>query len=210
MSNDAINRPATNVLVNGCALRMHAPCARPVGRSALWCNGLCGGVTRAIREVRACFREVVVAPLHRTLRTGRTPRDERANVPPDGARIVLLGAVTTCADERSTTAPPHAITPQVLPVFAPTVLTAGNSLTNGATYTTSSINPAPNTLVTVVVMGIRTFGASPSPTVTGSARPSQSTCATCTVRPRGCYRGSMSGVIEWKASSRTHRSRWRK
>src|SRR5512145_719040 len=118
MSNDAINRPATNVLVNGCALRMHAPCARPVGRSALWCNGLCGGVTRAIREVRACFREVVAAPLHRTLSTGRTPRDERANVPPEWRPDRAVGRRDdVCRRAEHNSPPPHPITPQVLPVI---------------------------------------------------------------------------------------------
>ncbi|HJS42319.1 MAG TPA: Ig-like domain-containing protein, partial [Gemmatimonadales bacterium] len=87
----------------------------------------------------------------------------------NGARIALLAVVATCTDQRSTTAP-HALsplTPQVLPVIAPTLLTAGNDLNNGATYTTGSISPSPNTLVLVAVMGIRTFGVSPSPTVTG-------------------------------------------
>ncbi|HKA58466.1 MAG TPA: Ig-like domain-containing protein, partial [Gemmatimonadales bacterium] len=54
-----------------------------------------------------------------------------------------------------------------MPVLAPTVLTAGNDLSNLKTYTTASISPSPNTLVLVGVMGIRTFGASPSPIVTG-------------------------------------------
>ena len=89
----------------------------------------------------------------------------------NGARIALLAVVATCTDQRSTTDPlataPLSITPQVVPVIAPTLLTAGHSLTNGTTYTTSSISPSPNTLVLVAVMGIRTFGASQSPIVTG-------------------------------------------
>ena len=87
------------------------------------------------------------------------------------ARILLLGVVATCTDQRSTTAPlatgPLALTPQVLPVIAPNLLTAGQSITNAKTYTTGFISPSPNKLVLVAVMGVRTFGASPSPTVSG-------------------------------------------
>jgi protocatechuate 3,4-dioxygenase beta subunit len=48
-----------------------------------------------------------------------------------------------------------------------TLLTAGNNTTNQSTYATASISPAPNALVTIAVMGHRSYGASAEPTVTG-------------------------------------------
>ena len=64
-----------------------------------------------------------------------------------------------------------------------TLLTAGQNLTNAATYTTGSISPAPNTLVTVAVMGQRSFGASPSPTVTGGGMSAWTEIASVTFDP---------------------------
>lgn len=132
----------------------------------------CGRASAKLSQLRyigRCGRRLTCVGTCRCAgRTSRTPRDERANVPPEWRPDRAVGCRDdVCRRAEHNSPPPHAITPQVLPVIAPTVLTAGNSLTNGATYTTSSINPAPNTLVTVAVLGIRTFGASPSPTVTG-------------------------------------------
>jgi hypothetical protein len=47
-----------------------------------------------------------------------------------------------------------------------TLLTVGTNIVNQKIYTTASIAPAPNTLVTVAVLGHRTYGAT-SPTVSG-------------------------------------------
>lgn len=48
-----------------------------------------------------------------------------------------------------------------------TLLTAGNDVPNQAVYTTASIAPAANALVTIAVVGHRSSAASASPTVTG-------------------------------------------
>jgi Invasin, domain 3 len=48
-----------------------------------------------------------------------------------------------------------------------TLLTAGSDITNQKIYTTASIAPAANTLVTIAVIGHTSTAASPSPTVTG-------------------------------------------
>jgi invasin-like protein/Big-like domain-containing protein/calcineurin-like phosphoesterase family protein len=48
-----------------------------------------------------------------------------------------------------------------------TLLTAGSDITNQKIYTTASIAPAANALVTIAVIGHTSTAASPSPTVTG-------------------------------------------
>jgi len=48
-----------------------------------------------------------------------------------------------------------------------TLLTAGSDITNQKIYTTASVAPAANTLVTIAVIGHTSTAASPSPTVTG-------------------------------------------
>jgi hypothetical protein len=48
-----------------------------------------------------------------------------------------------------------------------TLLTAGSDVTNQKIYTTASIAPAANALVTIAVIGHTSTAASPSPTVTG-------------------------------------------
>jgi hypothetical protein len=68
-------------------------------------------------------------------------------------------AISQTATVQVTDAPPAAITH--------TLLTAGSHPTNQSTYTTASIAPAPNALVTIAVLGHRSYGASPAPTVTG-------------------------------------------
>jgi hypothetical protein len=59
------------------------------------------------------------------------------------------------------------VTPVATGQITQTLLTAGNNTTNQSIYTTASISPAPNALVTIAVMGHRSYGASPVPTVTG-------------------------------------------
>ncbi len=58
------------------------------------------------------------------------------------------------------------VTAQAPAGIAHTLLTNGTNVTNQKIYTTASIAPAPNTLVTVAVLGHRTYGAV-SPTLTG-------------------------------------------
>jgi hypothetical protein len=59
------------------------------------------------------------------------------------------------------------VTPVATGQITHTLLTAGNNTTNQSSYTTASISPAPNALVTIAVMGHRSYGASAVPTVTG-------------------------------------------
>ena len=72
-----------------------------------------------------------------------------------------LGGTTTAFDQTATVsvAPPA--------VVAQTLLTAGNNPVNQRIYTTASISPAANALVTVAVLGRVASGSSPSPTLSG-------------------------------------------
>ncbi len=74
-----------------------------------------------------------------------------------------------------TNAPPAAITH--------TLLTAGNNTVNQKVYTTASIAPASNALVTLAVLGHRSSGANPSPTVTGGGMSAWVEVATVTLDP---------------------------
>ncbi|HKA58745.1 MAG TPA: invasin domain 3-containing protein [Gemmatimonadales bacterium] len=66
-----------------------------------------------------------------------------------------------------------------------TLLTGGNDLNNLSTYTTGSISPSPNKLVTIAVSGVRSYGASPSPTVTGGGMSSWTEVASVVYDPEG-------------------------
>jgi hypothetical protein len=59
------------------------------------------------------------------------------------------------------------VTDQPPPGITQTLLTAGTNPTNTTVYSTASISPAPNTLVTIAVLSQRSYGASVAPTVTG-------------------------------------------
>ena len=50
----------------------------------------------------------------------------------------------------------------------PTLLTVGNNTVNQKIYTTASIAPAANALITIAVLGHNSTAAPPSPTVTGA------------------------------------------
>jgi Big-like domain-containing protein/invasin-like protein len=68
-------------------------------------------------------------------------------------------AITQTASVTVTSQPPPGITQ--------TLLTAGHDPTNTGTFTTASIAPAPNALVTVAVLTHQASAAAPSPTLTG-------------------------------------------
>jgi adhesin/invasin len=61
-----------------------------------------------------------------------------------------------------------------------TLLTVGSNAANQGTYTTGSIAPAPNALVTVAVVGHRSSGASAPPTITGGGMAQWDVVATAT------------------------------
>ena len=86
----------------------------------------------------------------------------------------LIAALVTCVDDRTPTAmsglTPDSIVTAASITAAPvtqTLLTAGNNLTNQKVYTTAAIAPAPNSLITVAVLGHNSTTAPPSPTLTG-------------------------------------------
>jgi adhesin/invasin len=59
------------------------------------------------------------------------------------------------------------VTPPGSSTIAQTLLTAGSNTTNTRIYTTASVAPAANALVTIAVIGHQSSAASASPTVTG-------------------------------------------
>jgi hypothetical protein len=56
---------------------------------------------------------------------------------------------------------------QATSAITQTLLTAGTNPVNQKVYTTAAIAPAPNTLITVAVLGHSSLGTPPSPTVSG-------------------------------------------
>ena len=79
--------------------------------------------------------------------------------------------MATCTENRTPTAvgSPGSEVPtgQVVSGVTQTLLTVGNNTVNQKIYTTASIAPAANTLITVAVLGHNSTAAPPSPTVTG-------------------------------------------
>jgi invasin-like protein/calcineurin-like phosphoesterase family protein len=59
------------------------------------------------------------------------------------------------------------VQPQGTGTIVHTLLTSGNGTVNGTVFTTASISPAPNTLVTVAVLGHRSPSAPNAPTLSG-------------------------------------------
>ena len=85
--------------------------------------------------------------------------------------IALIGVLVTCVDNPAPTSStdPGIETPAAL-VASPilhSLLTSGTNIVNQKVYTTASITPAPNALITVAVLGHNSTSAAPSPTVTG-------------------------------------------
>ena len=77
------------------------------------------------------------------------------------------------------------ITPPVAGSIAQTLLTAGSDITNQKVYTTASIAPAANALVTVAVIGHTSTAASASPTITGGGMTAWVEVATITFNTIG-------------------------
>lgn len=79
--------------------------------------------------------------------------------------------MATCTENRTPTAvgSPGSEVPagQVVSGVTQTLLTVGNNTVNQKIYTTASIAPVANTLITVAVLGHNSTAAPPSPTVTG-------------------------------------------
>jgi hypothetical protein len=88
--------------------------------------------------------------------------------------VALMVATATCGEQQTPTSPldpgiaaSQATATLVSPTITHTLLTSGNDPVNQKIYTTASISPAPNALITVAVMGHRSSSAAPSPTLSG-------------------------------------------
>jgi hypothetical protein len=99
-----------------------------------------------------------------------------------GIKTILATATGTVILQTATVT----VTP-VPATITHTLLTAGNNTTNQKDYTTAAISPAPNTLVTIAVLGHRDrigvdppIGAPPSPTVSGGGMTAWTEVATIT------------------------------
>ncbi|HJQ65820.1 MAG TPA: Ig-like domain-containing protein [Gemmatimonadales bacterium] len=93
------------------------------------------------------------------------------------ATFVLIGTTATCIDHQSPTSPAE---PARLAVSAitQTLLTAGNNTVNQRIYTTASITPAPNALITVAVLGHNSSAAAAPPTLSGGGMTTWTVVAT--------------------------------
>jgi adhesin/invasin len=99
-----------------------------------------GGATNASGVATGTLSSTVVEP-------------KTVSATADGVAITQTATVTV------TNQPPPGITH--------TLLTSGHDPTNTSTFTTASIAPAPNTLVTVAVLTHQSSAAAPDPTLTG-------------------------------------------
>ncbi|HEY7480636.1 MAG TPA: galactose oxidase-like domain-containing protein [Gemmatimonadales bacterium] len=97
--------------------------------------------------------------------------------------VALFGATVTCVEQP--TSPEREIveserTAALSTPITQTLLTAGNDVVNKKIYTTSSISPAPNALITVAVLSHRASGAPVAATVTGGGMAAWAQVATVT------------------------------
>jgi len=85
--------------------------------------------------------------------------------------LVLFAATATCTENRTPTSvgaqAPDVPSAAAINGITGTLLTVGNNAANQKVYTTASIAPAANALITVAVLGHNSSAAPPSPTVTG-------------------------------------------
>ena len=96
------------------------------------------------------------------------------------AAVLLLTSQVTCVDHKPPTSSEPIIRTEVLTraVITQTRLTSGNDVNNLRVYTTASIAPAPNALVTVAVLTHQSSAAAPAPTLTGGGMASWELVAT--------------------------------
>ncbi len=99
--------------------------------------------------------------------------------------IALIASLITCVDHRAPTTAPETNANDVTAALVSsaithTLLASGNNTVNQKIYSTISITPAPNALVTVAVMGTNSSSASPSPTLSGGGMSAWTAVATIT------------------------------
>ena len=99
-----------------------------------------------------------------------------------GTKVVSAAAngtaITATANVEVTPAPPPATQP-----MTHTLLTSGTNTVNQKLYTTESISPAPNALITIAVLGHNSASAAPSPIITGGGMTEWTEVATVTFDP---------------------------
>ena len=100
--------------------------------------------------------------------------------------VALVAMLATCVEHRPPTSSEPGM-PGVQPAAAltsatitQTLLTAGHDPNNLKVYTTASIAPAPNALVTVAVLTHQSSSAAPAPTLTGGGMTAWDVVATTT------------------------------
>lgn len=100
------------------------------------------------------------------------------------AVVVLIATTVTCVDRPTPTAFTEpgldTIPALVAPAIAHTLLTAANNTANQKIYTTASIAPAPNALITVAVLGHNSTSATASPTLSGGGMTTWTVVGTAT------------------------------
>src|SRR5712692_5373285 len=97
--------------------------------------------------------------------------------------VALIVTLVTCVDHRPPTSSEPAITETASLTAVPvtqTFLTSGHDPNNLKIYTTASIAPAPNALVTVAVLTHQSSSAAPVPTLTGGGMTAWDVVATTT------------------------------
>ena len=99
--------------------------------------------------------------------------------------LITCGDYATSTSPRSRNAPLPATATQASAAITRTLLTSGNNPVNLKVYSTEAISPAPNALVLLAVMGHRSYGANPSPIVTGGGMTAWEEVATATFDPVG-------------------------
>ena len=91
--------------------------------------------------------------------------------------------MATCVEDRSATAPPRpapAAATQTVVGITHTLLTASNDAANRKVYTTATIAPAANALITVAVLGYNSSSTPPIPTLSGGGMASWDVVASIT------------------------------
>jgi hypothetical protein len=101
--------------------------------------------------------------------------------------VALIGAMATCVEQPTPTsvvdpgiADSQTTAALVSTAITQTLITSGNDPVNQRVYTTASISPAPNALITVAVMGHNSTSAVPSPTLSGGGVSAWTEVATIT------------------------------
>lgn len=111
--------------------------------------------------------------------------------------LTLLLVVSTCTEARTPVSPIDLPLSAITQTITHTLLTSGTNATNQSVYTTASIAPAANALITVAVLGRRSTGVQ-TPTVTGGGMSTWTLVASVDYDP---ISGPLSRVCVFRAMS---------